>query len=146
MKQSAQSPGRGARRRGVIACSRIAVGAPFFSLNTLVHVLVLLTVALVKPVVRARAVRRVCDRVLMSIAESWVAVNASMIRGMTRLQHHRRVERDVERDQALRPGRHPPSSMTPDSVSRRYLRRRFAPRSPREKPYKLPRASPSTPS
>ncbi|HEU4591850.1 MAG TPA: acyltransferase [Steroidobacteraceae bacterium] len=77
---------RGDRRSGVVAWARIAAGAVMFGLNTLLHVLVLLMVALVKALIRTRTVRRVCDRVLVGIAESWIAVNTTMIRGMTRLR------------------------------------------------------------
>lgn len=77
---------RDRQRSGLVAWSRIAAGAVLFGLNTLVHVLVLLMVALVKALIRTRTMRRICDRVLMSIAESWIAVNTAMIRGLTRLR------------------------------------------------------------
>jgi 1-acyl-sn-glycerol-3-phosphate acyltransferase len=63
---------------------RIAIGTLLFAVNTIVHVVVLLVVALAKAILRVRAVRRVCDRALMSIAESWIAVNTWMIRTLTR--------------------------------------------------------------
>jgi len=68
----------------VIAWLRVALGAVLFSVNTVAHVLVLLAAALLKAVFRVRVARRVCDRMLMSIAESWVGVNTLMIRTMTR--------------------------------------------------------------
>ncbi len=62
---------------------RIAIGTLLFAVNTIVHVVVLLVVALAKAILRVRAVRQVCDRALMSIAESWIAVNTRMIRTLT---------------------------------------------------------------
>jgi len=63
---------------------RIALGTILFTVNTIVHVVPLLVVAFAKAVVRVRAVRRVCDRALMSIAESWIDVNTWTIRKLTR--------------------------------------------------------------
>jgi 1-acyl-sn-glycerol-3-phosphate acyltransferase len=63
---------------------RVTLGAVLFSVNTAVHVVTLLAVALVKAVVRVRPVRRACDRMLMGIAESWIGANTFMIRTMTR--------------------------------------------------------------
>ncbi len=68
----------------MIVWLRISMGVLLFAVNTVAHVVPLLIVALVKAVVRLRAVRRVCDRVLMSIAESWIDVNTWMIRALTR--------------------------------------------------------------
>jgi 1-acyl-sn-glycerol-3-phosphate acyltransferase len=68
----------------VIVRFRIAIGAFLFGVNTLVHVLPLLIVALLKAVIRVNAGRRVFDRVLISIAESWIGVNTWMIRNLTR--------------------------------------------------------------
>ncbi len=68
----------------MIVWLRVALGAVLFSVNTVVHVLVLLVAALLKAVFRMRVVRRVCDRMLMRIAESWIGVNTLMIRTMTR--------------------------------------------------------------
>lgn len=68
----------------MIVWFRIATGALLFAGNTLVHVVPLLIAALVKAVLRVRAVRRLCDRALISIAESWIAVNTWMIRKLTR--------------------------------------------------------------
>jgi len=68
----------------VIVWLRVALGAVLFSVNTVVHVLVLLAAALLKALFPGRVARRVCDHMLMSIAESWVGVNTFMIRTMTR--------------------------------------------------------------
>jgi 1-acyl-sn-glycerol-3-phosphate acyltransferase len=59
------------------------LGAVLFTLNTVTHVLVLLAVALLKAVFRMQGARRLCDRMLMRIAESWVGVNSLMIRTLT---------------------------------------------------------------
>jgi len=46
------------------------------ALNTIMHVLPLLLVALVKAALPVRSIRRGLDGVLMAIAESWIAVNS----------------------------------------------------------------------
>lgn len=71
-------------RSQIIAWLRIAVGVLLFAVNTIVHVTPLLIVALLKALVRLRAVRSACNRVLMSISESWIGVNSWMIRTLTR--------------------------------------------------------------
>jgi 1-acyl-sn-glycerol-3-phosphate acyltransferase len=68
----------------LIVWSRIALGALLFAVNTVMHVLSLLTVALLKALLRVRVVRRVCDRMLIGIAESWIDVNTWTIRTLTR--------------------------------------------------------------
>ena len=68
----------------MISWLRIAVGALLFSANTIIHVLVLFVAALFKAVLRIPALQRICNRALMLIAESWVAVNTWMIRNLTR--------------------------------------------------------------
>jgi 1-acyl-sn-glycerol-3-phosphate acyltransferase len=68
----------------LIASLRIAVGAVLFAVNTVVHVLLVFAAALLKAVLRVQAAQRVCDRLLMSIAESWIAVNTWMVRRLTR--------------------------------------------------------------
>jgi 1-acyl-sn-glycerol-3-phosphate acyltransferase len=68
----------------LIGSLRIAFGAALFGANTLVHVLLVFVAALFKAVLRVPAARRIFDRVLMSVAESWIAVNTWMIRRLTR--------------------------------------------------------------
>ncbi len=68
----------------MIVWLRVALGAVLLSVNTVVHVVALLAAALLKAVFRVRVARRAFDRVLMSIAESWIGVNTFMIRTMTR--------------------------------------------------------------
>lgn len=67
----------------MIVWLRVALGAVLFGLNTVVHVVVLFIAAFLKAVLRWRAARRPCDRVLMAIAESWISVNTWMIRTLT---------------------------------------------------------------
>lgn len=68
----------------LIASLRIALGAVLFAVNTVIHVLLVFAAALLKAVLRVQAAQRVCDRLLMSIAESWIAVNTWMVRRLTR--------------------------------------------------------------
>lgn len=63
---------------------RIAFGTLLLATNTLLHVPPLLLAALLKAAVPLRGFRRVCDRVLMAIAASWISVNTTMIRCFTR--------------------------------------------------------------
>ena len=63
---------------------RVTVVVFLFAVNTLVHVLPLLLVALVKALIPFRVVRRVCDRMLMAIAESWIGFNTAMISSLAR--------------------------------------------------------------
>jgi 1-acyl-sn-glycerol-3-phosphate acyltransferase len=76
----------------VVFWLRVAAGAMLFAVNTVLHVPVLLFVALLKAVFRIRAMRHICDRMLMGIAESWIGVNTWMIYTMTRT--HIAVESD----------------------------------------------------
>jgi 1-acyl-sn-glycerol-3-phosphate acyltransferase len=57
---------------------RVVMAAILLSLNSILHVTPLLVVALIKAVMRVRPVQSVCDRVLMAIAASWIAVNSWM--------------------------------------------------------------------
>ena len=68
----------------MITWLRIAIAALLFAVNTVVHVTPLFLVALLKAIVRLRAVREACNRALMGIAESWIGVNSWMIRALTR--------------------------------------------------------------
>jgi 1-acyl-sn-glycerol-3-phosphate acyltransferase len=67
----------------VVVWLRITVGAVLWGLNTAVHVPILLGVALLKAILRFRGAQRICNRLLMSIAESWIGVNSWAIRNMT---------------------------------------------------------------
>jgi 1-acyl-sn-glycerol-3-phosphate acyltransferase len=67
----------------LVAWLRITIGAVLFSVNTVVHVLPLLIVALFKALLRFPAAQAACARMLISIAESWIGVNTQMIRKLT---------------------------------------------------------------
>ncbi|MBB6066414.1 acyltransferase [Pseudoxanthomonas broegbernensis] len=58
---------------------RIALILPLVVLNTLVHALPLLAVALFKAALPFRPVRRAANPALTGLAESWIAVNSAMI-------------------------------------------------------------------
>ena len=64
--------------------ARVALATLLLSLNTVVHVLPLLAVALVKAIIRVGPVRRWCDRALVRIAESWIGFNSWMFEHLTR--------------------------------------------------------------
>ena len=76
----------------------VALGALLLILSTVLHVPPLLAVALIKACVPARPVRRVCDRALMAIAESWIAFNTTMIRVLTGTQLVVEVEASLRKD------------------------------------------------
>lgn len=63
---------------------RIAFGTLLLASNTVLHVPPLLVAALLKAAVPLQGIRRICDRLLMGIAASWIGVNTAMIRWFTR--------------------------------------------------------------
>jgi 1-acyl-sn-glycerol-3-phosphate acyltransferase len=63
--------------------ARVALAAGGLTLNTAVHVLPLLVVALLKLVLRWSSARAVCDRWLMAIAASWIDVNSFLFDRLT---------------------------------------------------------------
>jgi 1-acyl-sn-glycerol-3-phosphate acyltransferase len=63
---------------------RIPGASIVFVLSTIVHVAVLLVVSLLKAVLPLPPVRRALNKVLMTLAESWISVNTWTIRSMTR--------------------------------------------------------------
>ena len=77
---------------------RVPVVAVLISVSTIAHVVVLLVVAIFKALLRIDFVRRVCDRILMAIAESWIAVNTASIRLFTRTHIHVDVNASLQRD------------------------------------------------
>ena len=79
---------------------RIVFGSLLVTANSLLHVPPLLVVALLKALLPVRAIRRVCDRLLMAIAASWIAANTAMIRWFTRT----RLRIDI--DAQLKPDGH----------------------------------------
>ena len=62
---------------------RVPLATVLMSANTLVHVPILLVVASFKALLPVRPIRRVLDRALMAIAESWIGVNSWTIRTLT---------------------------------------------------------------
>lgn len=67
---------------------RTLIGLALFGLSTLAHVVVLLLVALFKAILRLAPIRRICDRILIGIAENWIGFNSWMIRSLTRTRIH----------------------------------------------------------
>lgn len=84
--------------RRIVDWARIALGMTLFLLSTLVHVLVLLLVALIKAISRIDPVRRICDRVLIGIAENWIAINSRTIGSLTDTRIHTQVEAPLKYD------------------------------------------------
>lgn len=66
-----------------IALLRIAAASVLLALNSVVHVLPLLLVAVVKLVARFGPVRRACDRILAAIAASWIGFNSWLFEHLT---------------------------------------------------------------
>ncbi|MGH8371631.1 MAG: acyltransferase [Gammaproteobacteria bacterium] len=65
---------------------RIGFGMLLISVNTLLHVIPLLIIAIIKMLIPLQTVRRPCSWVLAWIAASWIAVNSAMISLFTRIQ------------------------------------------------------------
>lgn len=65
---------------------RVPLAALLVAISTVLHVSPLLVVALVKACVPLRPVRRVCNTLLMAIAESWIGFNSAMIDRLTSLR------------------------------------------------------------
>jgi 1-acyl-sn-glycerol-3-phosphate acyltransferase len=65
---------------------RVTVAAAAVSLNSVVHVLPLMIVALLKALLRFDSVRLHCDRWLMAIAASWIDVNTALFEWLTDTQ------------------------------------------------------------
>ena len=78
------------------ASARVVVGSALIAASTVVHATPLLALAVLKVVIPVPAWRRVLSRVLIVIAESWIAVNSALMR---RLAGTRIV---VEEDAGLR--------------------------------------------
>lgn len=55
---------------------RLALALLLMFMNTLVHVLPLLVIALMKMIIRIAPITRLCDRWLIGLAQSWIAVNS----------------------------------------------------------------------
>lgn len=63
---------------------RAGIALLLISSNTVLHCTPLFVVALVKALLPLAAVRKACDRVLVSLAESWIGINSAMIDRFTR--------------------------------------------------------------
>src|SRR5258708_554510 len=63
---------------------RVPIGTLLLIANTVLHVLPLLVVTLLKILLPWKVLRRVCNRALMALGESWFAVNTTLILAMTR--------------------------------------------------------------
>lgn len=72
---------------------RVPVAALLLAANTVLHVPPLLIVAILKALLPIPAVRRGCNRLLMAIAASWIALNTTMVGLMTHT--HYRVVADA---------------------------------------------------
>ncbi len=77
---------------------RVPVAALLLIVSTVLHVTPLLVIAVIKACVPLRAIRRVCDYVLMAIAESWIAVNSAAIRSLTRMRFTVQVDATLRDD------------------------------------------------
>ncbi|HEY8683444.1 MAG TPA: acyltransferase [Rhodanobacter sp.] len=66
------------------ALIRIPLVLLLLALNLVLHVTPLFVLALVKLILPVRAIRRVCSRALIVIAESWIGVNSRMFEWFTR--------------------------------------------------------------
>jgi 1-acyl-sn-glycerol-3-phosphate acyltransferase len=75
---------RRAYLRRILAWPRAGVALLLVSLNTIFHCTPLFLIALVKALVRSNSVRRLCDRALVGLAESWIGVNSWLIEHGTR--------------------------------------------------------------
>lgn len=67
---------------------RFVIAFVLLAVNSIVHVLPLLLVAVFKALVPIRVWRGVCNRALMSIAESWIGFNSWMIDHLTDTRIH----------------------------------------------------------
>ncbi|MFC5435696.1 acyltransferase [Rhodanobacter umsongensis] len=65
---------------------RIPLALLLLTINIVLHVVLLFAFTLLKLIVPIRAVRRVCSRVLVAIAESWIGVNNRLFDGFTRIR------------------------------------------------------------
>ena len=77
---------------------RVPLATIVIVVSTIIHVTPLLIVAVIKALVRVRAVRSICDRMLMGIAESWIAINSGLIRTLTRTRIVVDIDAQLQRD------------------------------------------------
>ena len=77
---------------------RVALAFFVVLLSTIVHVPIVVVAALIKAALPIKAVRRVCDRVLIGTAESWNGLNTHLIRWFTRTRFVIENEAKLRRD------------------------------------------------
>lgn len=77
---------------------RVPLATALIAISTVLHVAPLLLVALLKAGVPLSVWRRGCDRVLMLIAESWIAFNTVMIRVFTRTRLTVQIDATLRRE------------------------------------------------
>lgn len=74
--------------RTILNSVRIGAASMLLALNSVVHILPLLVVAIVKALIPAPPVRRICNYLLTAIAASWIGFNSWMFDRLT----HTRVQ------------------------------------------------------
>ena len=67
---------------------RMLIGMTLIAVNTLAHGVPLFLVSFIKMLVPVKTIRRACLRLLVRIAESWIAVNSALIVFMTHTRFH----------------------------------------------------------
>lgn len=67
----------------LVAFLRIVIAGLLLAVNSVVHILPLLVVALLKLILQIRAVTTICDRILAAIAASWIDVNSWLFDHLT---------------------------------------------------------------
>jgi 1-acyl-sn-glycerol-3-phosphate acyltransferase len=72
----------------LIAIPRVALGFTLIIVNTLVHAIPLLLLALVKFIVPVTRFRNTVSRVLVAMAESWISVNSALMSSLGRMTVH----------------------------------------------------------
>lgn len=72
----------------LIAYARMALGVTLIAVNTIIHAVPLLVVALIKLLIPIQRARIVLSRMLVVIAESWIGVNSWGMRSIGRVRVH----------------------------------------------------------
>lgn len=81
-----------------MAVLRLALNFLLLAANTLVHVVPLLTAALVKALIPSRRWRRASDPLLTGVAESWIGLNSWMLDHLTSTRLDVQVDAELQRD------------------------------------------------
>ncbi|HKE93033.1 MAG TPA: acyltransferase [Povalibacter sp.] len=77
---------------------RVPIALLLIVASTVLHVIPLFITALIKAAIPASAVRNVCSRVLVAIAESWIAFNTGLIRTLTHTHLTVEIDATLHRD------------------------------------------------